>query len=167
VTHGDLAESFRRRKRFPVLGLGLMTAALVLLSIVSCDPSRTATAIGVGVFGLGFGMVTQILVVAVQNTVDRRESGIATATTSFFRGLGRTAGAAVFGAVFAARAGRHTSPAGLHARGRAAQPELIGAVQKVFLVAAPLAAIGAVIALPIPEVPPQVSRPGGSPAKRA
>lgn len=49
-------------------------------------------------------MVGQVLVVAVQNGVDRRRLGVAMATTSFFRGLGGAVGAAVLGAVFAARA---------------------------------------------------------------
>ena len=44
-----------RYRRLPPLGLGLMTAALVLLAVTSGDPSRTATGVGLAVFGLGFG----------------------------------------------------------------------------------------------------------------
>ena len=84
-----------------------MTAALVLLAALAGDPSRVATGIGLAVFGLGFGMVTQVLIVAVQNSVERRELGVATATTGFFRALGGAVGAAVLGAVFAAQAGAH------------------------------------------------------------
>ena len=50
-------------------------------------------------------MVTQVLVLAVQNSVERRDLGVATATTGFFRALGGAVGAAVLGAIFAARAG--------------------------------------------------------------
>ena len=57
-------------------------------------------------------MVTQVLVVAVQNTSSARELGVATATTGFFRALGGAAGAAVLGAVFAAQAGARASRAG-------------------------------------------------------
>ena len=57
-------------------------------------------------FGLGFGMVTQVLIVAVQNSVERRELGVATATTGFFRALGGAVGAAVLGAVSPPRASR-------------------------------------------------------------
>ena len=94
-----------RYKRFPVAGLALMTAALVLLAALAGDPSRLATGVGLVLFGLGFGMVTQVLITAVQNSVERRDLGIATATTGFFRALGGAVGAAVLGAVFAARAG--------------------------------------------------------------
>ena len=37
------------------------------------------------VFGLGFGMVSQVLVLAIQNAVDRRDIGIATASANLFR----------------------------------------------------------------------------------
>jgi EmrB/QacA subfamily drug resistance transporter len=132
-----------RYKRFPIAGLALMTTALTLLAALAGDPSRTATGIGLALFGLGFGMVTQVLVLAVQNGVDRRELGVATATTGFFRALGGAAGAAALGAVFAARAG-----SGPHI-------DVIGGVQTVLLVAAPIAAVALLIVLLLDEVPLQ------------
>jgi EmrB/QacA subfamily drug resistance transporter len=137
-----------RYKRFPIAGLALMTAALVLLAAFAGDPSQVSAGIGLAVFGLGFGMVTQVLVVAVQNNVERRELGVATATTGFFRAIGGAAGAAVLGAVFAARAGTHMS-----AGGQALRSDVIDGVQTVFLVAAPLAALGLLVVLLLPEVP--------------
>jgi EmrB/QacA subfamily drug resistance transporter len=133
-----------RYKRFPIAGLGLMTAALVLLAALAGEHSQVATGIALALFGLGFGMVTQVLVVAVQNTVDRRELGVATATTGFFRALGGAVGAAVLGTVFAAQAGAHASDPGAH---------VVEAVQAVFLVAAPLAALALLVVLRLPEVP--------------
>jgi EmrB/QacA subfamily drug resistance transporter len=128
-----------RYKRYPVAGLALMAGALVLLAAVAGDASRAATAAGLVVFGLGFGMVTQVLVVAVQNSVERRELGVATAATGFFRALGGAVGAAALGAVFAARAGS------------SAHPAVAEAVQLVFLVAAPLAALALLVVLRLPE----------------
>ena len=128
-----------RYKRFPIAGLALMSCALVLLAALAGEQSRVATGLALALFGLGFGMVTQVLVVAVQNTVDRRELGVATATTGFFRALGGAVGAAVLGTVFAAQG---------------SEPEhVIDAVQAVFLVAAPLAALALVIVLRLPEAP--------------
>jgi len=112
-----------------------------------------ATGVGVALFGLGFGMVTQILIVAVQNNVDRRELGIATATTAFFRGLGGAVGAAVLGAVFAARAGSRASEATVQGLGGALRSDIIDAVQAVFLVASPLAALALIVVLRLPESP--------------
>jgi EmrB/QacA subfamily drug resistance transporter len=142
-----------RYKRFPIAGLALMTAALVLLATVAGNPSRVATGVGLAVFGLGFGMVTQVLIVAVQNSVDRRELGVATATTGFFRALGGAVGAAVLGAVFAAQAGSHASEGAAHAL----RADVIDGVQAVFLVAAPLAALALVVVLWLPEHPLQTA----------
>ena len=146
-----------RYKRFPLAGLALMTAALALLAALASEPSRIATGIGLALFGLGFGMVTQVLVVAVQNSVDRRELGVATATTSFFRALGGAVGAAVLGAVFAAQAGSRASAAG----GHALRSDVIDGVQTVFLVAAPVAALALIVVLRLPEAPLRTDAPSG------
>jgi EmrB/QacA subfamily drug resistance transporter len=141
-----------RYRRFPIAGLGLMTAALLVLAAVAPATSRAATGVGLALFGLGFGMVTQVLVIAVQNGVDRRELGVAMAATSFFRGLGGAVGAAVLGAVFAAVAGSHVGEGGVHLGG-ASRDEVVDAVRAVFLVAAPLAALALAVVLRLPERP--------------
>jgi EmrB/QacA subfamily drug resistance transporter len=137
-----------RYRRFPVAGLALMTAALVLLAAVAAEPSRLATGVALVVFGLGFGMVTQVLIMAVQNGVERRELGIATATTGFFRALGGAVGAAVLGAVFASH------------------HDVIGGVQAVFVVAAPIAGLALVAVLLLEEVPLKGDAPSGAVATR-
>src|ERR671923_2488731 len=141
---GRLMARTGRYKRFPIAGLALMTAALVLLAGLAGDHSRIAVGIGLVVFGLGFGMVTQVLVLAVQNGVDRRELGVATATTGFFRALGGATGAAVLGAVFAAQAGARVSEGG-QGIDAALRADVIDGVQSVFMVAAPLAALAPLI----------------------
>jgi EmrB/QacA subfamily drug resistance transporter len=150
---GRRIERTGRYKRYPVAGLALMTFALGLLAVVAGDPSRVTTGIAIAVFGLGFGMVGQVLIVAVQNGVDRRNLGVAMAAVNFFRGLGGAVGAAVLGAVFAARSG-HVPVA--------------DAVQSVFLVAAPIALVALIVVLRLEEVPLRGHEPekrgGGAPA---
>ena len=130
-----------RYKRFPVAGLGLMAAGLALMAAVARDPSRVTIGLGLTVFGLGFGMVGQILVTAVQNGVERRELGVATAATGFFRALGGAIGAAILGAVFAARVGGGASS------------EIGPAVQIVLLSGAAIAALALLVVLALREVP--------------
>jgi EmrB/QacA subfamily drug resistance transporter len=149
---GRSIERTGRYKRFPLLGLALMSAALVLLAAVAGHPSRATTGIAIAVFGLGFGMVGQVLIVAVQNGVDQRELGIAMATTNFFRALGGAAGAAALGAVFAARTGAGGAASTL-AIGHAAQADVIDGVRLVFIVAAPLALLALLIVSALEEVP--------------
>ena len=150
---GRAIERTGRYKAFPVAGLALMTVALFALAAVAQDPSRTAVGLALAVFGLGFGLVGQVLTVAVQNSVDRRRLGVAMATTNFFRGLGGAVGAAVLGAVFAARAGT------------AAAADVADGVQVVFLVAAPVAALALATVLLLREEP--LAGPAPSPAKPA
>ncbi|MFL6191378.1 MAG: MDR family MFS transporter [Actinomycetes bacterium] len=140
-----------RYKRFPLLGLGLMTAGLVLLGAFA--PQRSAALVlgALVVFGLGFGMVSQILIVAVQNSVEPQRLGTATAATSFFRALGGAVGAAVLGALFEARSG--TQAAALQGLDPATLQGLSDAVQTVFLSAAPLAALALLVVTALPEVP--------------
>jgi EmrB/QacA subfamily drug resistance transporter len=153
-------------KRFPVAGLALMTAALAALAALSAEPSQLATGVALAVFGLGFGMVTQVLITAVQNAVERRELGIATATAGFFRALGGAVGAAVLGAVFAAQAGASATENGAAGMSGVLRADVIDGVQAVFAVAAPIAALALVAVLALVEAPLKTAR-GGGPARPA
>jgi DNA-binding MarR family transcriptional regulator len=56
--------------------------------------------LSMAVFGLGVGLVTQVLVIAVQNAVEYRNLGAATSGVIFFRSIGGSFGTATFGASF-------------------------------------------------------------------
>jgi EmrB/QacA subfamily drug resistance transporter len=132
-----------RYKRYPLAGTAMMAAALAVLAAVASHPSRWTAGAALALFGLGFGMVGQVLIVAVQNASERRQLGVAMATTSFFRGLGGAMGAALLGALFAARFAAATT----------SRADVIHGVQAVFLAAVPIALVAlAAIAL-IEEVP--------------
>ena len=159
---GRLIERTGRYKIFPLVGLGLISAALVSLAVVVEHPSRITAGIALTVFGLGFGMVGQVLITAVQNAVDRRQLGLAMALTGFFRALGGAVGAAVLGAVFAARVG--AAGTGTLALAHAGRLEVIAGLHTVFLVAAPLALAALLAVLALTETPLQGA---GSPPRPA
>ena len=52
------------------------------------------------VLGIGLGCVMQVLVLIVQNAVPYSELGVATSGATFFRSIGGSFGAAIFGAIF-------------------------------------------------------------------
>ena len=131
-----------RYKVFPAVGLGLMAVGLFLLSRLDETSSHATIALDMVVFGLGFGMVSQLLVLAIQNAVDRRDIGIATASANLFRSLGGSVGAALFGAIFASRVSAGAGPG-----------EIADALDTVFLAAAPVAALGLVVVLFLKEKP--------------
>ena len=104
-------------------------------------------------FGLGFGMVTQVLIVAVQNaSIGASSASRRPRPASSARSAARS-GAAVLGAVFAAQAGSHATEGPTPAL----RADVIDGVQAVFLVAAPLAALALVVVLRLPERPLQTT----------
>jgi predicted MFS family arabinose efflux permease len=122
-----------RMRRLPVLGAAVMAGALVVLALNAPSASVGVVVAGLALFGAGFGLTTQLLVVAVQNAVPRTQIGVATATTTFFRAFGGATGAAALGAIFAA--GGHD----------------VGiAVQTALFAAAAVAALAAVILTLLP-----------------
>jgi MFS family permease len=156
-----------RYKRYPIAGLALMSFALAGLAFVAGDPSRVATGVMLAVFGLGFGMVGQVLITAVHNGAPRHQLGIAMATTSFFRGLGGAIGAAVLGSIFIAASGTSIPAGRVHALAGAACVDLISGVQSVFEVGSAIAAIALMIVLALPELElRRASSPAGPPPSR-
>jgi predicted MFS family arabinose efflux permease len=148
---GRLIQRTGRYKIFPLVGLALIFVALLALAALVEHPSRITTGIALTLFGLGFGMVGQVLIIAVQNSVQGRELGLAMAVTGFFRALGGAVGAAVLGAVFASQVG-HTGT-GTLALAHAGRLDVISGVHTVFLVTAPVALVALVAVLALKEVP--------------
>ncbi len=142
-----------RYKRYPLAGLALMAIGLAAMAALVGERSQLATVICLGVFGLGFGMVGQVLTAIVQNGVERRQLGTAMATTNFFRALGGALGAATLGAVFAA------------------QGSLVEGVRLVFGIAAPLALLALALVWRLREVELDAGAPseqrGEAPAGQA
>jgi MFS family permease len=81
----------------------VMTVAMFMLSrLEATTPTYWAT-IGSFVLGLGLGMTMQVLILAVQNSVDPGEMGVATSGSTLFRQVGGSIGVALFGTVFTNR----------------------------------------------------------------
>jgi EmrB/QacA subfamily drug resistance transporter len=101
VVSGRIISVWGRFKPFPIAGTAIMTTGLLMLSSLSAQSPVWQTSAGATVLGLGLGMVMQVLVLAVQNSVDFENLGVATAGTSLFRSLVGALGVAIFGAIFA------------------------------------------------------------------
>ena len=101
IGSGLLVSRWGRYKIFPVVGTGLMTVGLYLMSLVGVSTGAWVIAGYMVVFGFGLGLVLQVLTVAVQNAVPYEDLGTGTSGVTFFRMIGGSFGTAVFGAVFA------------------------------------------------------------------
>ncbi len=101
ITSGRLVTRWGRYKIFPILGTAFMTLGAYLLSYIDASINGWTLAFYMFVFGVGLGLIMQVLVVAVQNAVSYEDLGVATSSATFFRMIGGSFGTAVFGAIYA------------------------------------------------------------------
>jgi EmrB/QacA subfamily drug resistance transporter len=177
IISGRLITRTGRYKIFPILGAAILIIALLMLSRLQVGTPYWQLALFELAFGAGLGMTMQTIVTAVQNAVEYRDLGTATSTTTFFRQMGGTIGAAVFGAILTNRLAVHlieqVGPAAVAAQGNGAVninnlqairalpgpaktsvlTAFTHALNDVFLVGVPVVALAFVVALFLKELP--------------
>ena len=87
-------------KAFPIVGSVLMAVGLYLLSLMDTDTSRLTSGVYMAVVGAGMGCLMQITMLVSQNSVEMKDMGVASSTTTLFRTLGSSFGVAIMGALF-------------------------------------------------------------------
>jgi len=99
--------------------------------------------------GIGLGMMMQIFVLSVQNSVPRAAMGTATALTQFSRSIGATLGVTLMGVIVNQNlpSGLQTSGVAIHRLPLAGRVALAHALRPAFLLAAFLCAAVFVISL--------------------
>nr|WP_229698747.1 MFS transporter [Wenjunlia tyrosinilytica] len=173
IACGQLISRTGRYKLFPVLGCAAAAAGLWLLSGLKADTSPAEYSAWMAVLGAGIGMVLPVLILAVQNSVRPSDLGTATSANNYFRQIGGSVGAAVFGTVFADRLSRALSERLPHGAGlpdpRSITPRTVhampaplrdayvaayaDAMPRIFLYLVPVLALGVVLALALKEKP--------------
>ncbi|MEO8328413.1 MAG: MDR family MFS transporter [Candidatus Nanopelagicales bacterium] len=172
IVSGRLITRTGRYKIFPIIGTGLATIGLFMLSTLGGDTPYWQIAAAMVVLGAGLGNVMQVLILAVQNSVPPTQLGAATSGSTFFRSIGGSFGTAVFGAIWSARLTAELGdvlPAGsaagqnptssmtvIHALPAELQATVLGAfaraIDTTFLFGVPIMAIAFVLAFFVPEV---------------
>jgi EmrB/QacA subfamily drug resistance transporter len=167
ILSGRIISAWGRYKLFPVAGTAIMTFGLFMLSRLSLDSSQWQTSLDALWLGLGMGMVMQVLVLAVQNSIEYKYLGVATSGAMLFRSVGGALGVALFGAIFAGGLRARLGPEGLDFLTNAVpaavrglppvmQREYLDAVMAalwpVFIVAACIAAFGFVLTIFLHEI---------------
>lgn len=99
VGSGRAISKIHRYRIFPIVGTIMLTVGFALLSLISRDTSQWSLGLWMIVVGLGIGLFMQVTTLAVQNAVEFRHMGAATASVTFFRTLGGAFGTAIFGAI--------------------------------------------------------------------
>ncbi|MGW3209891.1 MFS transporter [Streptomyces sp. NPDC001135] len=103
VVVGQLISHTGRYRLYPVLGGAVSAVGMWLLSRLDADTPRLHYSIWMAVLGAGIGTVMPVLVLAVQNSVQPADLGTATSANNYFRQIGGSVGAAVFGTLFTNR----------------------------------------------------------------
>lgn len=167
---GQIVSRTGRWKVFPILGTGITAVGLLLLHQLTEFTGTRVMSAYLLVFGAGLGLVMQILVLVVQNSVGYPDLGVATSGATFFRSIGASFGVAIFGTIFnnllgdkisTALAGK-TLPPGVTPAGISADPHAIGrlpaalrppvlhafatSITDVFLYAVPVVLLGFLVA---------------------
>ena len=94
-------------KRFPIIGTAVMTIGILLMSTLSATTPFWQLSIYAIMVGAGLGLSMQTIVIALQNSVDFKDMGVATSSNTFFRSLGSVFGTAVFGTILTNRLGHY------------------------------------------------------------
>ncbi|MDX3853020.1 MFS transporter [Streptomyces sp. AK02-01A] len=173
IVSGHLISRTGHYRIYPVLGSAISVVGMWLLSRLETDTSRLECGIAQAVLGLGIGLVMPVLILAVQNAVPAADLGTATSANNYFRQIGGSVGAAVFGTLFANRltdalADRIPAGAGLpsaesitpqtvHALPPALRDSYIqayaDAMPRIFLYLVPVLVLGLLIAFFLKEKP--------------
>ncbi|WP_330314469.1 MFS transporter [Streptomyces sp. NBC_00523] len=103
VISGQLISRTGRYRVYPIAGSAISAVGMYLLSRLETDTPRFEYSIAQAVLGLGIGLIMPVLVLAVQNSVRPADLGTATSANNYFRQIGGSVGAAVFGTLFAGR----------------------------------------------------------------
>ncbi len=101
IGSGVLVGRTGRYKIFPVVGTAMMAVAFVLLSGMGAGTPMWRQSLYLFILGTGIGLCMQVLILTVQNTAKFEDLGVATSGVTFFRTIGSSFGAAIFGSLFA------------------------------------------------------------------
>ncbi|MEU8133502.1 MDR family MFS transporter [Streptodolium elevatio] len=119
ILSGRLITRYGRWKAFPLIGLPMISLGLFLLANLKVGTPLALAGVYMLVLGVGLGLSSQVLVLAIQNDVDPDDIGTATSSASFFRSMGGAVGVGVLGAILSSRlssgipelmAERHVTP---------------------------------------------------------
>ena len=83
-----------------MIGMGVMTVGLLLLTQLEINTSGTMISLYMFVVGIGPGPTMPVGTTSIQNAVPQKQMGAATAGFTLFRQVGGLIGVSVFGTLF-------------------------------------------------------------------
>ncbi|GIH94804.1 MFS transporter [Planobispora siamensis] len=87
-------------KIYPIIGGVGMAFGMWLLSLMDVETSLWQTGVFIAVLGTGMGFLMQTTMLIAQNSVEQKDLGVASSSSTFFRSIGGSFGVSLFGAIF-------------------------------------------------------------------
>ena len=103
IISGKMISKHGHYKRFPIMGSAIMTVGILLMTRLEIDTPYWQISIYAIMVGAGLGLSMQTIVIALQNSVEFKDMGVATSSNTFFRSLGSVFGTAIFGSILTNR----------------------------------------------------------------
>lgn len=100
---GQIISRTGKYKLLAIAGLAVMALGMYLLSTMTAETATLTAILYMIVVGLGIGFGMPIFTLTVQNAVDQKLLGVATASSQLFRSTGGTIGVSIMGTVLAHR----------------------------------------------------------------
>ena len=155
ILSGQWVSRTGRYRLNTLVGPVVLGAGLLLLWRMGVSTTNGEAARNMVIAGIGLGLMMQVFVLVVQNSVPTRSMGSATALTQFSRSIGATLGVAIMGVIINQELPRQArAEAVVHRLPPLQRLQLAHALHPAFLACAgACAAALAVVALGIREVP--------------
>ncbi|MUN54943.1 DHA2 family efflux MFS transporter permease subunit [Kocuria koreensis] len=100
ILSGNLISKTGKYKAYPIVGTLVTSMVMIWMTTLSADTPVWVVCSMLFCFGFGLGLIMQVVVLVVQNSVPFTQLGTATSANNYFREMGSSVGVAIFGAMF-------------------------------------------------------------------
>lgn len=100
---GQLITKTGKYKILGLVGFAVMAIGVFLNSTLTSDAQMTTLIFNLIISGIGLGLTMPIFTLTVQNAVEHKFLGVATATSQLFRQMGATVGVSILGYVMSSK----------------------------------------------------------------
>ncbi|WP_078544094.1 MDR family MFS transporter [Litchfieldia alkalitelluris] len=100
---GSLITKTGKYKKMALLGLTIMAAGMTSMTFMGTHSTNFIAVIHMIIVGIGLGISFPVFTLTIQNAVEQKLLGVATASSQLFRQIGGTVGVAIMGTIMATR----------------------------------------------------------------
>lgn len=100
---GQFITKTGKYKAFALVGLLVMASGMVSMSFMDTGTTNVIAVMNMIIVGVGLGIAFPIFTLTVQNAVEQKFLGVATASSQLFRQIGGTVGVAIMGTIMSTR----------------------------------------------------------------